>query len=166
MLCIYIYIYIFYRRAIMPIYRYHNHDNVRKRYRDSNNKNMGRIPPCLKGHIGLLQLDNMQWASPDLQAHMQTGAVRSLSFDESSRFLLSGGCLLARVGCHFVFHDYFLLALLTLRKVEIISSSCCFKQDNNTETIPFQDSTARVLWCNLCTRPNFLFCSDRGCLSC
>eukprot|EP00437_Effrenium_voratum_P072053 CAMPEP_0181505134 /NCGR_PEP_ID=MMETSP1110-20121109/57894_1 /TAXON_ID=174948 /ORGANISM="Symbiodinium sp., Strain CCMP421" /LENGTH=323 /DNA_ID=CAMNT_0023634095 /DNA_START=85 /DNA_END=1054 /DNA_ORIENTATION=- len=53
----------------------------------------GRLLACGRdsGHIGLLQLDNMQWASPDLQAHMQTGAVRSLSFDESSRFLLSGG---------------------------------------------------------------------------
>lgn len=41
--------------------------------------------------MGLLRLPSLQWVTADVQAHMHSAAVRSLSFDQQSRFLLSGG---------------------------------------------------------------------------
>mmetsp|Transcript_8631 Transcript_8631/g.19911 ORF Transcript_8631/g.19911 Transcript_8631/m.19911 type:complete len:367 (+) Transcript_8631:46-1146(+) len=42
------------------------------------------------GSIGLLRLRTLEWASADLQAHTM-GAVRSLSFEQTTNVLFSGG---------------------------------------------------------------------------
>lgn len=44
------------------------------------------------GSVGLLRLPSLQWVTADLQAHTSSSAaVRSLSFDQRSKVLLSGG---------------------------------------------------------------------------
>lgn len=53
----------------------------------------GQLIACGRdsGYVALLRLQTLQWVTGDVEAHMKGGTVRSLSFDQRSRFLLSGG---------------------------------------------------------------------------